>query len=169
MGIHTELRSLLAVNRGARPVIRPCDVPVLAQRNHGLDCEGHARLALAHRLILGVVWNIGRAVEHLVDAVADISPDDAAVLGLGVGLDDVAKLAEQSAGLYQLDGLVQTLTRSLDNANSVGIRLRPITNVVCLVQITVEALVVESHVEVDDVSVQQDPFIGNAVANDLVD
>jgi hypothetical protein len=50
-----------------------------------------------------------------------------------MGLDHIAKLAEQSARFHQLDGLVQTLTRSLDDADRVGVSLRPVANVVCLV------------------------------------
>lgn len=164
----TELGCELAVNGCARPVVGPCHIPILAERNHGLNREGHARLALSDRLVLGVMGDVGRTVEYRVDAVADICSDDAAVLGLGVGLNGIAKVAEQGARLHQLDGLVEALASRLDHTNSIRVRLGSVADVVCLVEIAVVALVVERDVEVDDVAVEEYALVGNAVADDLV-
>lgn len=100
------MSSALPINGGARPVIWPCNITVFAQGNHGLNRECHARLAFAYSLVLGVVRNIGRAVEDAVDAVADVGPDHAAIPALGVLLDDVAKLPEQSTRLDFLYSLL---------------------------------------------------------------
>lgn len=159
----------LAVNRRARPVIGPGNISVLAQGNHGLNRKRHAGLALSNRLVLGVVRHVGRAVEQLVDAVAAVGADDAAVLLLGHLFDNVAKLADQGTGLDCLDRLVQALAGGLDNADIVGVGLGSVTNVVRLVQVGVVALVVERDINVEDIAVEQDALIGDAVADDFVD
>ena len=113
--------------------------------------------------------NVGRAVEDAVDAVADVGADDAAVPRLGVRLDHVAKLAEQRPGLDKLDCLVQALTRRLGDADRIGVGLGPVADVVRLIEIAVVALVVQGHVEVEDIAVEEDPLVGYPVADDLVD
>jgi hypothetical protein len=45
-------------------------------------------------------------VEELVDAVAAVCPDNTAVLGLGMLLNNIAVLAEECAWLDKLDRLV---------------------------------------------------------------
>ena len=165
----TELSCSLAIDRGARPVVWPRYVPVLAQGNHGLNRKRRARLALANRLVLGVVRDVGRAVEYAVDAVAHVCPDDAAALGLCVLLNDVSKFPDQGSRLDNLDGLFQALPRRLDNTHRVGVRLGPVAHVVRLVEVSVVALVVQGDVEIDDIPIEENPLVGNAVADDFVD
>lgn len=165
----TKLSRQLSVNGCAGPVVRPRNVSVLAQRNHGLDSKGHSRLAFADCLVLGVVWDIGRAVEQLADSVAAVGSDDTAVLLLGVLLDDVSKLPDQGTGLHSLDGLFQALSCRLDDTDGVRVRLGPVTNVVCLVQIGVVAFVVEGNVDVENIAVEENTLIGDTVADDFVD
>jgi hypothetical protein len=108
-------------------------------------------------------------MEQLVDTVATVRPDDTAVLALCVLLNDIAILAEESAWLDKLDSLVQALSRSFRHTNGIRVCQRLVTDVVCLVQIAVEATVVESYVDVEDIAVLEDSLIGDAVANDFVD
>lgn len=138
----TKLRRPLSINSGAGPVVGPGDVPVLAEGQHRLDGERHAGLALSNGLVLGVMRNVWRAVEDGVDAVADIRPNDAAVIGLCVLLDDVAKLAEEGAGLDELDGLVETLARRLNQTDDVGVCERLVADVVRLIQVAMVAFMV---------------------------
>lgn len=165
----TKLSSTLAVNRHRSPVIGPGDISVLAQSNHRLNGECHARLALANSLVFGVVRDIWRTMENAIDAMSNVRTDNTAATGLCVLLDDVAKLAEQSPWLNQLDGFLQALARRLHDTDRVGIGLGPVAHVVCLVQVTMETLMVESDVKVDDVAVQEDALVRNSMANDLVD
>lgn len=72
-------------------------------------------------------------------------------------------------GLYELNRLVQTFTARLHDPHAVGIRKRFITDVVCLVQVAVETAMVQRHVNVDDVAVNQASPIRDPVADDLVD
>lgn len=81
-------------------------------------------------------------MEELVDTVATVCPDDTAVLALGVLLDNVAILAEERARLDKLDSLVQAFSCCLRYAHCVWVRQSLVTDVVCLVQIAVEAAVV---------------------------
>lgn len=70
-----------------------------AYADHGLDGETHARLRLSDRLVLCIVGNVWSAVEQLVNAMPAVSPDDAAILGFCMLLDDVAILTEERAWL----------------------------------------------------------------------
>lgn len=165
----TKLSRQLAINSCAGPVVRPRNVSVLAQGNHGFNSKGHSRLAFADCLVLGVVWDIGRAVEQLADSVAAVGSDDTAVLLLGVLLDDVSKLPDQGTGLHSLDGLLQALSCRLDDTDGVRVRLGPVTNVICLVQIGMVAFVVEGNVDVENIAVEENTLIGDTVADDFVD
>jgi hypothetical protein len=165
----TELSCLLSVNGCAGPVIGPSNVSVLAQSNHGLNGKGHSNLALANSLVLGVVWDVGRAVEELSDAVAAVRSNDAAVLLLCNLFDNVSKFSDQDARLDGLDSLVKRLTCCLHYSYTVGIGLGPVANVVCLVEIGVVSTVVQADVDVEDITVEENALIGNAVADDFVD
>ena len=73
--------------------------------DHRLNGEAHARLRLSDRFVLGVVWHVGCTVEQLVDAVSAVCPDNAAILSLGVLLDDIPVFAEQCSRLHDIDCL----------------------------------------------------------------
>lgn len=158
----------LAVYRRARPVVGPSNVTVLAEGNHRLNGKSHTRLGLTNSLVLGVVGDVRRAVEELVDSVSAVGADYAAVTGLGMLLNDVAKLTEENTWLNGLDGKVQALSRALSDTDGVRISLGLITNVVSLVEISVVALVVKSNINVEDVTILQHSLIGDAVTDDLV-
>ncbi len=165
----TKLSGPLAIYGRAGPVIGPGHIAVLAQSNHGFDGECHAGFALANGLVLGVVWNVGRAVEDCVDAVAHVRSDDATAFGLGVFLDRVAKLAEQGARLHQLYGLREALPRSFCHTDRVRVSLGLVTDIVCLGEGAVVALVIERYVEIDDVTVEEDALVGDSMADNFVD
>lgn len=164
----TELGGPLAINGCAGPIVRPSDVSVLSEGNHGLDGEGHARFALANRLVLRVVRNVRRAVEELSNAMAAVGSNYTAVLLLGMLLDDVAKLSDQGAGLDGLDRLIQALSCSLNNADIIGVGLGLVANVVCLVQIRMVTLVIYRNINVENIAIQKHTLIGNTVADDFV-
>ena len=165
---HTELGRPLAVRRRASPVIRPRNIPIRAQRNHRLNRKGHPGLRLAGRLVLRVVRHVGRAVEERVDAVPAVRPDGAAAPGLGVLLDDVAELPDRGPRLDGLYREVEALAGGLDHPHRVGVRPRLVAHVVRLVQVAVVALMVEGDVEVEDVPVEEDALVWDAVADDFV-
>lgn len=99
------------------------------------------------------MWDVGWAVEDPVDAVANISSNNAAVLGLGVFLDDITKLAEEGTRLDKLDGFFQALASSFGNTDGIRICLCLVANIIGFVEISVEALVVQSYIEVYNVAI----------------
>jgi hypothetical protein len=144
----------LAVDGSAGPVVRPCNVSVLANRNHWLNRKGHSWLALANRFVLGVMRDVGGAMEQLSNTMTAISSDDAAVVFLGMLLDNVAKLSDQNSRFHRLNRLFQAFTSRLNNTNCVGVTLGSVTNVVGLVQIRVESPMVKRDVKVENIAVE---------------
>lgn len=140
-----------------------------AQRNHRLNRKAVAWLRSTNRLVLGIVRDVGRTMEKTVNAMTTISSDDTAVLCLCMCLYDISKVSEKYSRLNELDGLIQTFSGSLDNANTLRISLSFISNVVSLVDITVVTAVVQCDVNIEDISVDEFALIGNAVTDDLVD
>jgi hypothetical protein len=163
-----KLRRLTTIRSNTRPVIGPSLILVRAQRNHRLDSKAHTRLRLADGFVLGVMRDVGCAVEELVNAVAAVSFHDAAVVALRELLDRVAVVAEQRAGFHQFDGFFQAVACGFDDAHAVGV-LGGAADVVGFVQVAVEAAVVEGYVDVEDVAVLQGALVGDAVADDFVD
>jgi hypothetical protein len=114
------------------------------------------------------MWNVGCAVEQLVDTMSAVRLDNAAFFCLCVLLDDVSRIAEEHARLDQLDSLIQALSRSLYYTDRIGVRECLLADVVCLVEVAVEPAVVEGYVDVEDITVFEDALVGNAVADDFV-
>lgn len=83
-------------------------------------------------------------------------------------LNDVSKVSEENSGLRNLDCLVETLPCCFDNADRICICFCFIPNIVSLVQITMIALVVQCHVDVEYVAIKQDPLVRDAMTDDLV-
>lgn len=164
-----ELGGEGSVGRGAGPVIGPGTIAVGTLVDHGLDCEAHTGLGNTDGLVLRVVRNVRSAVEQLVDTVTAVALDHTAVPGLGVLLDHIARVAEQHARLHQLNRLVQALTRRLNHAHRIGVGLGLVTDIVGLVDVSVETVVIQSNVNVDNVAVLEGSLVGNTMADNLVD
>ena len=107
-------------------------------------------------------------MEQRVDPVPAVRTYDAAFLGLGVFLDDVAGVAEGHAGFYDRDGLVETLSCSFDYADVVSVEGGGGADIVGFIEVSVEAIVVEGYVEVEDVAVEEEAGVGDAVADYFV-
>jgi len=138
----TELCAPLTIHSSAGPVVRPSHIAVLAQGDHRLDCKGHPSLALPYSLVLGIVRYVRRRMKGRVDAMADIGPDNTASLGLGVLLNHVAKLSNKGSWFNYLNSLVKTLSSSFYYADGIHVCLCLVTDVVCLVYITVISSVI---------------------------
>lgn len=107
-------------------------------------------------------------MEELIDAVTAITPDNAGVMCLSVLLNDVSRFSEEHSRLDDSDGLVKTLSCCLNDADCIGIGLRLLADIICLVQVAVEALVVQSNIDIDDIAILQGALVGDTVADDLV-
>lgn len=97
--------------------------------------------------------------------MATVCLDHATVSRLGVLFDDVPGLSDEHARLCDFDGLVQTLARSLHYPDRVRVCQRLVANVVCLVQVTVEAAMVQCHVDVENIAIFEHSLVRNAVAD----
>ncbi len=164
-----ELRRPRAILRDARPVIRPRLVLVATQTDHRLDRKGHARLRDPHRLVFRIMGHVGRTVEERVDAVPAVGLDDAAAFGLGMLFDHGAGIFERHARLHERDRCVEALSRCFCDADCVGVCEGFGADVVCFVEISVVAFVVECYVQIDNVAVDELALVGYAMADDFVD
>ena len=117
---------------------------------------------------MGIMRDVRRAVEVLVDSVTAVCAHNAELVGLGVLFNHIAKAAEKDTGLDGGDRLVKGLTGSLNQAHHIRVGLGLITNVVCLIEIRVQAIAVDGNVEVDDITVLKRALVRDTVANDLV-
>lgn len=108
-------------------------------------------------------------MEQGVDAVTAIGLDGVAVPALGELLDDGAVVLESGAGLCNGDGRVETVAGGFDYADGFWVGQGFVADVVGLVDVAVEAVVVEGHVDVDNVAVDKGTLIGDTVADGLVD
>ena len=108
-------------------------------------------------------------MEQGIDAVAAIRLDDTEVLGLGVLLNDVAKIFNGDARLDMGDRLLKAFASRFDEADVVRITSGLVADVVSLVEIAVVAFVEEGDVEIENVAVLKDSLIWYAVTDDLVD
>ena len=97
--------------------------------------------------------HIGRAVEEGIYPVPAVGFHHGDVVGFGVFLNDVAKVADLDARFDVLDGLLETLARGFDEADGVWVGGGFGADVVGLVQVAVVAFVEEGDVDVEDVAV----------------
>lgn len=107
-------------------------------------------------------------VEELIDAVATIRLDHAAVPALSMLLDHRPWISEEHARLHKGDGLIQTLASSFRHPNRVGFGSSSITDVVGFVEISMKALVIQGDVDIDDIAIEQDALVRDAMTDDLV-
>ena len=108
-------------------------------------------------------------MEEIVDAVAAVCFNDAAVLAFSVFFDDGARVAEGHARFDEGDGLVEAFAGGFDDADGGGVGAGEGADVVGFVEVAVEAGVVEGDVEVDDVAFEEETLVGDAVADYFVD
>lgn len=107
-------------------------------------------------------------MEELVDAMSAIGLHNLAVSLLGQLLNRVAVVAEQGAGFDKLDGFLQTVSRGLHDTDVVWILCSGIADVVGLIQVSVEAAVVECNINVEDIAIFQRSVVRDTMTNDLV-
>lgn len=97
--------------------------------------------------------DVGRRVEELIHTMAAVSFYDLTVVRFRDFLDCVAEIAEECAWFNELDRFVQAVSCSFYNADVVWVLRRRFAYVVCLVEIGVEASMVERNVDVENVAV----------------
>ena len=164
-----KLRRATPILRNTRPIIRPRLILIRPQTNHGFNRKRHPGLRHAHRLILRIMRHIRRAMKQTIHPMAAVCFDDAATSTFGVFFNHGARVAESHARFDELDGFVEAFAGGFDDADGGRVRAGKWAYVVCFVEVTVEAVVVEGDVEVDDVAFEEDALVGDAVADYFVD
>ena len=107
-------------------------------------------------------------MERAVDTMTAIRLDDRAAAGLGVFLYDVTEVFEGDAGFDDCDCLVETFPSCLDKLHKLLVGERLVADIVGFIEVAMVAFMVESDVQVEDVAVEQDSLIRNAMANHFV-
>lgn len=162
------MSSTLAIGSQVGPIIWPVHLLGLPKRKDRLDGEGHAGLADADSLVLGIVGDPRRRVKLSVDAVTTPGGDDTEAPRLSMRLDDLAKVAQSAPGLDHGNSQIQALSCCFHHLDGVWV-FCSFAYVVGFVEISVVAPVVERDVKVDNVAVEEDPLVGDSMADDLVD
>lgn len=137
--------------------------------DHRLNGEAHAGLCSPYCLVFAVVRDVGGAVEQLIDTMTAVGLDHTAVPALGVLFNHISWFTEKHAGFYVFNTLFQALPSSLNNPDGIRACLCLLPNVVCFVDISVETFMIQSHVDVDDVTILERPLVWDTVANRFVD
>ena len=108
-------------------------------------------------------------MEELIDTVTDISLHYAAVATFGMLFNNSTRITEEHAWLDQSYSLVETFPRRLHH--SYGFRVGPslVADVIGLIKVTMEATMIYSDVDIDDVAVNKDALIGNTMTDGFVD
>ena len=105
-------------------------------------------------------------MENATDAMACVGANNGVAAWLDRVCNDVADLSVHLVGAAVLDRLHQAFVSLLDEVDA---RLGHIAQEVGLIQVSVEAIVVGSHVQIDNISILQRSRVWNAVADDLID
>src|SRR5688572_24797703 len=120
----------------------------LADVDHRLDGEEHSGPELRPGAGAAGVDDLGRIVEDAAEAVAAEIADDAVAIGLGVGLDGMADVAEMVAGPGRGDAADHALIGHVDEAA----RLDPdVADQEHAAGVPVPAVEDDGDVDVDDV------------------
>ena len=155
----------LPVDGDRGPPVVPQHVAPVAQGDHGLDGERHARLHDRAGRGSCVVGDLQVGVELLADAVAHEVAHHPEPVGLGVVLDGRADVGHRPPRPHRGDAQVEALPGDLHQpAGRVVDRPHQERGA----GVAVDAVEVDGDVEVDDVAVDQGAVVGDAVADDLV-
>ena len=104
-------------------------------------------------------------MENATDAMACVGANNGVTAWLNRVCYDIADLSVHLVGSAVLDRLHQAFVSLLDEVDT---RLGHIAHEVGLIQVSMEAIVVGSHVQIDNISILQWSRVWNAVADDLI-
>ena len=85
-----------------------------------------------------------------------------------MAFDDRANISEEHSRLDHLHSTIKAFPGGFRNANRIHVYFGPVSDVVGLVEITVKTAMIERHVDIDDVSIQENTVVWNPMADDLV-
>jgi hypothetical protein len=154
----------VAASYHRRPIVRPGEILGVPSIDHRLDSKSLARVHHPHRLVLRIVWDVRRCVEQTIDAVPGVCAHHRTALLRAVLRDCIADISVELLWFDELntfeEGFVGDLHKMLR-------RLVDFAYKICLVEVTVVAVVVHRDVDVTDVTFFQLVGIWHTMANDL--
>lgn len=162
-----KLRRPCPINRNTRPIVRPCPIPIAARTYHRFNSKTHAWFRHPNSLVLRIMRDIWRTVKEGIDAMTDVGGNNRATICLGVFFDGVANIAEGEAGLNGFDGEAEAFAGGFDKVDIFAVKGRG-ADIVGFVKVTMVAAVVEGNVKVQDIAVEEDAGIRDAVADHFV-
>lgn len=112
------------------------------------------------------MWHIGRRVEDAMDSMATVAAHHTESVGRHILLNDIANLPITHTWTHNLDGFGQGFIR---DAHQFLVLLGDLANKERLVEVTMIAAMIDGHIYVAKVAILQWPFVGYAMADDLVD
>lgn len=122
-------------------------------------------LSASPRILTGVVRNVRCGMEETMNTVSAIAANDAKSISLRILLNNIADFLILFARSYDLNSARQTLVRNIDKFLNLGL---DITNEKSLVQITVKTVMIDSHVDVANVTVFERSRVRYTVAYHFV-
>jgi len=86
-----------------------------------------------------------------------------------VFFNNASRFAEEHTGFDDFDGFIEAFSGCFDDADGITVCKSFLSDIVGFVEVAVEATMVEADVEIDDVAVEEDTLIRNAMTDNFVD
>ena len=116
-----------------------------------------------------MVINRRRPVEYTSDAVARIAFDDTASVGLCDRLNDPANLCIRHARPTNRNRSIETLARRANQPHQWLTRTSLVPDRVRGIQVAMKAIVVQGHIQINNIAITEGTLVRDTVADDLVD
>lgn len=133
--------------------------------DHWLNGEDVACLHEASRFVTCIVRNIGGAMEQFSSSMSTVGPIDTETVLLNELSDHIANISVHSSGLANSDCLFQTFIRF---GNEEFTAFGNFPDQISLIEINVEPILVDSDIEVDNITILQWSAVGDTVTNDFI-
>ena len=153
------------VLRDHRPAVRQHPHVAATRVDHGLDGEGHAFAQLEAGAGPAIVEDLRVLVIDPADAVAAVLAHHRVLVALGEGLDGVADVAEEGAGLDHADAAPHGLVTGIGEPTR---QHRHVADRVHAAGVAMPAVADDGDVDVQDVAALQGPVVRDAVADDMI-
>lgn len=161
-----ELGTPLSVDGCGGPIIWPEDILIGTLVNHWFDGEDVSDLHESGGFVIGVMWDIWRGVEDFSDSVSGVASRDGESISFDVFTDNISDVFVHGTRLENLHRLLETTVRFF-NKESAG--LSYLADVVGLIKVDVESVLVDSNIQVYDITLLELTVVRNSVTDDLVD
>jgi hypothetical protein len=133
--------------------------------DHRLDCEDMPCLHEASGFVTCIVRNVGGTMEQFPSSMSTVSPIDTETVFLNELSDHIANISVHSSRLANGDCLFQTFIRfGHEEFTAFG----NFPDQISLIEINVEPILVDSDIEVDNITIFQWSAVGDTVANDFI-